>query len=89
MNNLVLNINGIQCQTAEFGNSQASIEEDIHQIKILTIYLARLHEIKEPPHILWRNGIPCLGIVHQHIHFKIERIEGHPVRLQCVLECWL
>ena len=63
---LVLQVNIPDGQSAEFGNPDSGVEQDVDHIVVLAVTIVVMDKLQEFVHLLFRNRFSGHGIIHHH-----------------------
>ena len=81
---LVLHIQVADRQSYKFGDSQASMEQDVHRIVILAVVLVLFDKGEELSHLVSADGFTCVGIIDHNLDkFKVKGILADVIILHC------
>ena len=51
------------------------MEQDVECLVVFAVHIIVPHELEELPHLIFRDGFPCDGVIHNYSgEFKTERI---------------
>ena len=63
---LVLQVNIPDRQTAELGNPDPRVEQDVNHGVVLAVTVVVMDKLQEFVHLLFRDRFSCHGIIHHH-----------------------
>ena len=62
-------------QANKLGDSQTSMEQDVHSIVILTVVLVLFHKVQKLPHLFNGDGLSCNRVIHNNLgQFKVKGV---------------
>lgn len=72
---VVLQVNVLDGKSIKFRNSHSRMEQNVERLVVFAVHIIVLDELEELPHLVFRDGFPCDGVVHNHSgKFKAEGV---------------
>lgn len=62
----VFQVNILEGQPAEFGNTHSCVEQNVDHLVILAVDVIVMDELQELPHLVFCNRLPCHAVIDNH-----------------------
>ena len=63
---VVLQVNVLDGKSIKFRNSPSRMEQNVERLVVFAVHIIVPDELEELPHLVFRDGFPGDGVVHNH-----------------------